>query len=180
MVIEASYGPERAALSFIHEIQHARYNHEKMRPDMTSTGRESYISAKLSEETEAMALSIKAKMEMIEAGLDVDGVRYPMETLYHEARTTAEKAAIASDRAIPAPESAAIGQEAGLERMMAAFANGEVKTSRTKQPYPDYYGQCWDQSRIVFRYLNRLKELVSSQVVKELVSGVEELTANYC
>jgi hypothetical protein len=180
MVIEASYRPERAALSFIHEIQHARYHHEKMRPDMTSTGRESYISARLSEEAEAMALSIKAKMEMIEAGLGVDEVGYPMEKLYHEARIAAEKAAFVSERAIPAPELATIGQEAGLERIMAAFANGEVKTSHTLESYPDYYGQCWDQSSKVSRYLNPLKELASSQVVKELASGVEELTANYC
>ena len=180
MVIEASYRPERAALSFIHEVLHTQYHHERMRPDMASTGREIYISARLSEEAEAMALSIEAKMEMIEAGLDVDGVGYPLETFYHEARTTAEKTAIADERGFPAPELKAIGQGAGLARMMDAFANGEVKTSHTHEPYPDYYGQCWDRSSKVFRVLNLLKELASGQMIEELMSGLEQRAANYC
>lgn len=180
MIIDINYSPERAALSFIHEMAHARYYHEGLRPDINLTGRENYISARLGEEAEATALSIEAKTEMAKAGLNVDGIGYPMEKHYHEARTAAEKTAFMGERTIPATELTAIGQEAGLERMLAAFTDGEVWTSRTNKPYPDYYGQCWDQSSNVSPFLNVLGELASNQMANELVSGIEAYVTNYC
>ena len=37
-----------------------------------------------------------------------------------------------------------IGREAGLERMVTAFENGEVIGSVTGETYAIYYGRMWD------------------------------------
>ena len=40
----------------------------------------------------------------------------------------------------------AIGKEAGTQALYDAFASGEVKTSNTYEPYPEYYEQDWDEA----------------------------------
>lgn len=168
MTIDAGHGPERAALSFVHEMVHARYHHEGIRPAMMAVEREAYVEARVLEEAEAVALAIEAKMVLEKAGVEFGQAHPPLENHYLVAHEAAKKAAVARERDISQVELGAIGQAAGRERAVQAFANGELLTSHTMETYPDYYGSCWDRTDTVASLVTPLREVVPGQAMEDL------------
>src|SRR5690606_23627025 len=125
--------------SFVHEMNHAHYHHAGLKADINGT-RDDYVTGKLHEEAEGTVLSIRAKMELEEATGGSLSSEYPLEQEYREAYNAQ----------IEAGESVEVAQQAGLERVIQGFWDGEVVTSvrvdGRKLPYPDYYGRAWDRA----------------------------------
>jgi ribosomal protein S11 len=180
MTIDAAHSPERAALSFVHEMVHARYHHEAIRPVMVAVGRQAYVEARVLEEAEAVALAIEAKMALEAAGVEFGQAHPPLEDHYLGAHEAAKKAAVARERDISQVELAVIGQAAGRERAVQAFANGELLTSHTMETYPDYYGSCWDRTDTLASLITPLREAVSSQAMDDLADWVVERGSDSC
>jgi hypothetical protein len=168
MTIDAAHSPERAALSFVHEMVHAQYHHEGIRPAMMAVGREAYVEARVLEEAEAVALAIEAKMALEAAGVEFGQAHPPLEDHYLAAHEAAKKAAVARERDISQIELAAIGQVAGRERAVQAFANGELLTSHTMETYPEYYGSCWDRTDMMVSLIIPVREAIPGHSIDEL------------
>lgn len=168
MTIDAAHSPERAALSFVHEMVHARYHHEGIRPAMMAIGREAYVEARVLEEAMAVALAIEAKIALEAAGVEFGEAHPPLENHYLGAHEAAKKAAVARERDISQVELAVIGQAAGRERAVQAFANGDLLTSHTMETYPEYYGSCWDRTDTLASLMTPIREAVPGQGIDEL------------
>lgn len=143
-VVDANHGPERAALTFVHEMSHAQYVQEGLAADIWSDTREEFIELKLAEEAEAVVRSIETKAELHKAGLDVGPVTYPLEEAYWDGFRVATKSAAAQNGDVTVSELLAIGREAGKQTVVDGFMNGQVWASNSLQPYPEYYGTDWD------------------------------------
>jgi hypothetical protein len=180
MTIDTANSPERAALSFVHEMVHARYHHEGIRPAMVAVGREAYVEARILEEAEAVALAIEAKMALEAAGVEFGQAHPPLEDHYLGAYEGAKKAAVARERDISQVELAAIGQAAGRERAVQAFANSELLTSHTMESYPEYYGSCWDRTDTLASLITPLREAVHGQAMDELADWAISRGSDSC
>jgi hypothetical protein len=146
MVIDSNHPPARAALSFVHELNHARYHHEGLSANIRTLSREEYIRQMVEEEAEGVIKSLEAKIELEGTPTDVSRFTYPLERQYREAYRVATDAARASNPEIAEDELRRIGREAGRQRVIRGFMDGEVQTSNTGEPYPDYYGRAWDRA----------------------------------
>ncbi len=146
IVLDSNLDAYKAALIFAHEMHHARVYHEGTKADLNSEARQTYIDLKLKEEVEGMVASIQVKMELEMAGLPVAEIKLPLENHYRQAFQIASDQARRADPALSASLLESIGQNAGENALYEAFASGEVKTSNTFEPYPDYYGRDWDRA----------------------------------
>ena len=146
MVIDSNHAAARAALAFVHEMNHARYRHEGLTADIKSLGRQEYIRKMVEEETEGVVKSIEGKIELEGTTIDVSKTSYPLEKEYREAYKKAVDAAKAKNPELSAEELKKLGRKAGKERVIKGFMDGEVRTSNTKESYPDYYGKAWDRA----------------------------------
>jgi hypothetical protein len=146
MVIDADKSPVKAALSFVHEMNHARYYHQGLRADIHALARDEYVRQKVAEEAHSLALSIDAKTELWKAGVNVFDFNYPLEADYREAYLAAVEAAVAQEEGQEIDELVAIGQEAGMARLFEVLMEGEVLRSSTKIPYPDFFAQDWEKA----------------------------------
>ena len=180
ITIDVIHSPERAALSFVHEMVHARYHHEGIRPHMSEVGREAYVEARILEEAEAVALAIEAKIALQAAGVDFGPSTYPLEGSYMNARDRAKNSAIARERDISQVELAQIGQAAGEERAVQAFVDGELATSREMVSYLEYYGSCWDRTETVSTLAAFLTKLAPGQQVDGLANWAVDFYSDYC
>ena len=168
MTIDSAHSPERAALSFVHEMVHARYYHEGIRPQMVAVGRVAYVQARVLEEAEAVAVAVEVKMDLEAAGVEFGEAHAPLEDPYQGAYEAARKAAVARERDISQVELAGIGQAAGRERAIQAFANGGLLTSHTMETYPEYYGSCWDRTGTLASLMIPIREVVPGQGIDDL------------
>lgn len=146
MIIDADKSPVKAALSFVHEMNHARYYHEGLRADIHKLDRDEYIRLKVAEEAHSVALSIDAKTELWKAEVNVFDFNYPLEEAYREAYLAAVEATVAQESGQDIHELIAIGQEAGMARLFEGLMQGEVLRSSTKIPYPDFFAQDWEKA----------------------------------
>lgn len=135
---------------------------------MMDVGREAYVEARVLEEAEAVALAIEAKMALEAAGVEFGEAHAPLEDPYEGAYEAAEKAAVARERDITQVELAAIGQAAGRERAVQAFASGELLTSHTMETYPEYYGSCWDRTGTLASLMTPLREAIPGQGIDDM------------
>jgi hypothetical protein len=137
MTLDTTETPEDSALTFVHEMNHARYDIERRSANhnIGSLTREAYVSGMLDEEVEGVILAIEAKGEIVAGGTAV-AARPPLEGAY----TRAYQAAITGGK--NATEAKADGRTA----VRAAFVNGTVVTSNTHESYPVYYGKGWDNA----------------------------------
>jgi hypothetical protein len=146
MFIDPDESNESAALTFVHEMNHARYFHEGIGADAASMTREEYVNGMVEEESEGTVRSIETKIELEGTDIDVSGTTFPLETEYRQAHRAAVDAARAEDEERSDEELQRIGRDAGKRRVTQGFMNGEVVTSTTPQkPYPQYYGEIWDE-----------------------------------
>ncbi|MEQ8755500.1 MAG: DUF4157 domain-containing protein [Coleofasciculus sp. G1-WW12-02] len=145
MVIDSNEPPAKAALTFVHEMNHAKYHHQKLSADVSSLSREEYVKKMVEEEAEGTVKSIEAKIELEGTDIDVSKASFPLETEYREAF----KAAVDSEKTknidVGEEKLKTVGREAGKKRVTQGFMNGEVVTSNTGESYPDYYGKYWDK-----------------------------------
>ena len=146
MSIDPDESNESAALTFVHEMNHARYFHEGIGADAASQTREEYVNGMVEEEAEGTVRSIETKIELEGTDIDVSGTTFPLETEYRQAHRAAVDAARAEDPERSDADLQRIGRAAGKQRVTQGFTNGEVVTSTTPQkPYPQYYGEYWDE-----------------------------------
>ena len=117
-------------------------------------------------------------MELQAAGLDLAELHYPLEDRYMAAYRGAQQAAQVRERGISAQELAAIGQEAGYARVVEGFVNGELWTSRSLEPYPDYYGKCYDRGETATSLLE--PALAADGLGQTLSQTVTELSLPVC
>lgn len=180
IVIDNGAGAMRAALSFIHEINHARYWHQGLRADINSMPQEEYARLRVEEEAEGVVMSIEAKMEFQRVGLDGGDLSYPLEAAYREAAQRARNAANSQDWGISEAELAEIGRAAGMAAVFEGFMAGKVWTSHTLEPYADFYGQCWDKAETARDLLGSLSELVAGATGHDLLSAVTGAISDSC
>ncbi len=180
IVIDNGAGAMRAALSFVHEINHAKYWHQGLRADINSLPQEEYARLRVEEEAEGVVKSIEAKMEFQRAGLDVSELSYPLEAVYREAAQRARNAATIQDWGISEAELAQIGRAAGTAAVFEGFMDGKVWTSHTLEPYTDFYGQCWDKAETARDLLGSFSDLVAGATGYDLLSTVTGAISDSC
>jgi hypothetical protein len=145
MNINPTQTPERQALGFVHEMNHGEAHHEGNAANIRTQNRNDYVNTQLNEETEGVIRSIEARDELINSGHNnVTPTQYPLQNQYQQAYNQAVTDARAANPNISDEDAAAAGRTAGRQRVRDGFNNGEVQTSNTNQPYPDYYGNAWD------------------------------------
>jgi hypothetical protein len=144
MVIDGNEGTEDAALTLVHEINHAKATLDGTTPDIMKETRAEYVRKLLEEEAHGTIDSIKTKNELVAGGVAITAV-FPLEAKYNEAyKKATEELAKANPKATPA-ELKAAGEKAGFDRVEKGFKDGEVIGSKSKIPYPDIYGKAWDR-----------------------------------
>ncbi|MTV24469.1 hypothetical protein FTX61_03415 [Nitriliruptoraceae bacterium ZYF776] len=112
--------------TFIHEMGHARYNHEGLRADPNEVDRDAFVESKLREEADATVDQIRAVQEAQE----FFGDRFPSHS-----RQEAYEEILAES-----------GEQAAADYIYEYFAN-DAHTSNTGEQYTDYYGRVWDDSQ---------------------------------
>ncbi|MBK6749397.1 MAG: type VI secretion system tip protein VgrG [Acidobacteria bacterium] len=145
MNINPAQTPDRQALGFVHEMNHAEEHHEGTSGDIENQTRDEYVDAMVDEESEGVVRSIEARDELIESGHESAAeTSYPLQDEYHTAYDQGVADARAANPNISDADAAAAGRAAGRQRVEDGFRNGEVETSNSGEGYPDYYGNAWD------------------------------------
>jgi hypothetical protein len=155
ITLDSAESDASAALTLVHELNHARYEKEGLTADVMKLGRDDYVKQSIDEEVEGAVKSIEAKMELQGAQLrtgnppmwiDVANASAPQDDVYLVAYRQAIDAAKAKDPATPEPDLEKLGREAGRARVLKGFMDGEVISSDSHKPYPILYGEYWDQA----------------------------------
>jgi hypothetical protein len=142
-VIDRTGTDENAALTVVHEINHAKATLEGTGADINTDTRAGYVDKMLKEEVQGTIDSIKTKNELVAGGNAITAT-FPLEKEYNDAYKKAVDDAKAAD---PKATDAALktaGEKAGSDAVMKGFKDGSVVTSNTHEKYPDYYGKSWD------------------------------------
>jgi hypothetical protein len=153
MVIDSNESPADAALTFVHEMNHARYDKEGITGKAKDQSRDDYVKQMVEEEAEGTVKSIEAKIELEGGGtVDVSKAFFPLEKQYRQAYNARIKE---EEAKFPGKEKSVVGviklllpglaRDAGKKRVIKGFMDGEVVTSNTNKPYKDYYGEYWDK-----------------------------------
>ncbi len=145
MVIDSKESSADAALTFVHEMNHAKYHHTGISADAKTLTREKYVEKMVEEEAEGTVKSIEGEIELEGAKAAAAKASFPLDKQYREAYKAAADAAKAKNPKISEVELKKLGREAGKKRVIKGFMDGEVVTSTTKEPYKDYYGKYWDK-----------------------------------
>jgi len=153
MVIDSNEAAIDSALTFVHEMNHAKYDHQKISADVKSLSRNEYVKKMVEEEAEGTVKSIEAKIELEGTKIDVSKASFPLEQKYREVYKAAADAARAKlpkhrgliGTMIDEERLKEVGRKAGNERVIKGFMDEEVVTSNTKESYPNYYGKFWDK-----------------------------------
>lgn len=145
--LDGTHTPVKAALYFAHEMHHARTINAGKQADPVNESRQAYINLKLQEEVEGMMASFQVKMELEKTGIDVANISFPLEKQYRQAYLIATKQALEMDASLIEQQLDAIGQAAGEQALFDAFASGEIETSNTFEPYPEYFERRWDEAQ---------------------------------
>ncbi len=144
MTIDSTETVREAALTFVHEMNHAMYFETGLRQDILSATKADYIKGMVAEEAEGTVKSIEAKIELEGTIIDTKGLSFPLETEYRTAYKAAMIEADASGKT--QAQSKAIARAAGTKAVVDGFMTGKVQTSNTGESYADYYGNAWDQN----------------------------------
>jgi Flp pilus assembly pilin Flp len=153
--IDTDQSPEERAVTFVHEINHAK---NRDQPDPKKMGRDEYVDKSIDEETNGTVLEIQANQQL----QDKRGPGKVPNTLlqteyqdaYHQAIADENKARAQNNRPPLTPEQARqVGADAGRGRVKQAFEKGEVQTSNTGDGYRDYYGKSWDDAHDCFLWI---------------------------
>jgi len=180
IIIDSGHQPMRAALSFVHEINHVKFYHEGQRADINALSEAEYARLRVEEEAEGVVKSIEAKMELRDAGYDVAELSYPLEDSYHQAAQQARNEATARERGISQAELADIGRAAGMAAVIQGFMDGRVWTSHTLEPYADFYGKCSGKASTASQLLSPVSEIVGSITGYDLLDSVTTAISESC
>jgi Putative metallopeptidase family (DUF6782) len=142
IVIDKNKSPEQAALTYVHEAHHAATPNA----DPKKLKKDDFVKAMVKEEVDGTVLSIETNNELKAAGVDTKGAKYPLGDEYNAAKKKAIVDAKKKDPKLSDADAEKIGREAGRKRVEDGFMKGEVKTSNTKESYPNYYGKRWDKN----------------------------------
>ena len=143
--ISSAEDDKEAALTFVHEMNHAKYAKEGKSADVEKLGKEEYVKKWVEEEAEGTVKSIEAKIELEGTKIDVSKTGFPLEAEYRKAFKDAVDAAKLKDPKKSEEDLKKIGREAGKARVTQGFMNGEVVGNISKKPYPDKYREYWDK-----------------------------------
>lgn len=146
IVIDRGRSTDEAALSLVHELVHARAHLSGTSGQLRKQARADYVNTLLSEEVRGTVDAIRAKNELAASGKNVTGTR-ALENAYNAAYKLAVDRARKANPQATAAELTTAGEQAGNDRVMKGFLDGEVVTSTTGQTYSEYYGKAWDQAR---------------------------------
>jgi hypothetical protein len=144
IVIDSDHAPQRAALSFVHEMNHAYWFKKGMQANITTETRAAYIDKKINEESEGVVKSIECKMELEGSKVSTTGLSYPLEAEYKAAYKKSYDDAIAAKKSEADAKTGA--RIAGLAAVKQGFIDGKVSTSTDGKSYPTYYGDAWDKA----------------------------------
>jgi Flp pilus assembly pilin Flp len=120
------------AAVLIHETNHAQATVNGESADANSQSRSDYVTTAVNEEVDGTVEQIQAAQELRIAGYTI--AQQPAEAAY----TTAYNQAIQNG------QTRAQAERAGWDAVRGEFYNGNIVTSTTGDPYPDYYGDYWD------------------------------------
>ena len=120
------------AAVLIHETNHAQATVNGESADANNQSRNDYVTTAVNEEVNGTVEQIQAAQELRIAGYTVG--QQPAEAAY----TTAYNQAIQNG------QTRAQAARAGWDAVRGEFYNGNIVTSTTGDPYPDYYGDYWD------------------------------------
>lgn len=180
IVINRNQSTQRAALSFIHEMTHARYYNEGLRVDIGGADQELYVQGRIEEEAEGVVNSIEAKKELAAAGFDVSQMIYPLEEAYTEAHQRAQNAARVRKQDITSTELESIGQDAGTAQVIQGFVNGEVQGSKRSSPYTETYGECWSAADALAGLFTIIGKVISAEAAAELAQSTNDFISSIC
>lgn len=143
--LDTNGGAQDMALTFVHEINHARGEIEGTHPNIMTAPRATYVNGMIAEEVDGTVASIVAKMELQRAGTTVTAT-FPLEAQYVTAYNTAIANLRAANPAATPAQLEAAGRAAGRQAVLDGFNNGTVVAGNTNPPqtYPQYYGAAWD------------------------------------
>lgn len=145
IVIDRTQSTEEAALTLVHEMNHAEASQGGTTGNITTQPRADYVKTMLSEEVKGTVDSIKAKNELVAAGKKVTAT-FPLEAEYNAAYNKAVDDCKKANPKASAADLTAAGEKAGYDRVMKGFKDAEVTTSTTHERYSDYYGNAWDKA----------------------------------
>ena len=143
IIIDQTQGTQDAALTLVHEANHARATLKGLSGNALTQTRAGYLKTMVNEEAVGTVRSIVAKRELVAAGVPITAT-FPLESQYTTAYNTAAGALAKVNPQASAAAQAIAGGKAGLTRVIQGFTKGEVVTSTNGQPYPTYYGSYWD------------------------------------
>lgn len=143
--LDTSVSPEDMALTFVHEVNHARGQIQGTHPNIATAPQNVYVTGMIQEEVVGTVASIEAKMELTAAGKNVTAV-FPLEPQYMAAYNAAVAAARAANPAATPAQLQAAGRAAGYQAVLTGFNNGTVVAGNTNPPltYPQYYTNAWN------------------------------------
>ncbi len=145
MTLDPTEDTTNAALTFVHEMNHAKYHHENLGADIMKLSKKKYVKGMVEEEAEGTVKSIEAKVELEGTTIDVSSATFPLEAEYRQAYQAAIDKMKKKKKKPPYTDEQlkAAGRVAGKKRVIKGFMKGEVQTSNTGESYPDYYGKAW-------------------------------------
>lgn len=119
--IDRNYSLPVAALSFVHEVYHARASDEGRSGNRFSQSRDEYLKTMFNEEVQATIAAIKVRLELNKEGAPL--VAPPRYFEYHAGRRAAKKQLLErSPDATPAELEAAM-EQGGYDALMALFVS---------------------------------------------------------
>jgi hypothetical protein len=145
IVLDRTENTQEAALTLVHEINHAKADKTGTAADITKQTRADYVSTQLKEEVAGTVKSIQAKNELVASGKSVSAT-FPLESQYNTAYKKAETDFKSKNPKATATLIKTAAEKAGYNAVMKGFKDGSVVTSNTKVKYPDYYGNAWDKA----------------------------------
>lgn len=144
MTIDSNETVREAALTFVHEMNHAFYEKTGLTKNVATSTREEYVKGNVEEEAEGTVKSIEAKIELEGTIIDTKGLTFPLEGTYRAAYKTAYDKAFKEKSSEADAKTAA--RAAGKQAVIQGFLDGKVQTSNSGETYSDYYGKDWDSN----------------------------------
>jgi hypothetical protein len=130
-------------MAFVHEMNHAQNHNERTEADVTNPNRAAYVDSELREEAHGDALANQSARELRDDGVPLTNSAQN-QAAYDRGYQKGVDDARAADPHLSPQDADAAGRRAGEQAVLDDYRAGRVKTSNTNQPYPQYYGNRWD------------------------------------
>ena len=139
--IDPQTNPDLAAMTYIHEVTHARQHDDDRFPDPTAVDREQYVEAFL-------ALEAEARIEVFRYEKERPLLDHWSSSPEEEAFWAAYDAELADVQpGVSEGERLESAYAAGKEAILEYYRDGSIVTSTTGESYVDYFGTAWLHSQ---------------------------------